>query len=536
MFAQLTLALLHAAPDETLALIDDRPITASQVVTRVAETQAAGGVSQVDALVEDLINEELMASAGAALHLTQAPAVIAATEAAQRKAAAERFLEKELYGTLKVEEAQVKMVFHETQDRVRLKLIALASEPEAKAALDRLEKGAKFEAEALHSLDPSAKRGGDLGELSRAQVDPKLVGLAFSAPLGRIQGPVPLTLGVGLVVVVSRTVADEALLEPRKAQLTAFVAEQSKVVLRKHYLEQMRARYKVTLDEAFLKATGSRNEATPEEAAHVLAQVGARSLRYGEVLASLQRTFGTSSSSHVSGLSVKRELAWSAVDHLVTETAAIEAGYGRDPQVQAKVREAERTAVIRELAARWRASAPSPTAVELQAFIATHEADYRRPGTRLCSHLLLKTPAQAAELGERIGRGARLEDLAAEYSADRGSASRGGLLGLIDDVALAAIGQKEPALAAALAPPRPNEVSPPVQSRDGWHLVRCGPVTPPHLATLAEVEGEVAARVRVARGQEAVAAQLAVLRSRAKITRDAAAAQRVARAINGASR
>lgn len=536
MLALLTLALLHSAPDETLAVIDGRPITASQVVTRVSETQAAGGVSQVDALVEDLINEELMAKAGAELHLEQEPTVLAATETARRRAAADRYLEKDLYSTLKVEDAQVKMVFHETQDRVQLKLIALSSEAEARAVIERLKTGASFEAEALHSLDPSAKRGGSLGDLSRAQVDPKLVGLAFTAPLGKVQGPVPLSLGVGVVVVVSRTIADEALLEPRKAQLAAFVAEQSKVVLRKHYLEQMRARYKVTLDEAFLKSTGSRNEATPDEAAHVLAQVGAQSVRYGDVLASLLRTFGTTSSSHVSGLSVKRELAWSEVDRLVTEAAALDAGYASEPQVQAKAKGAQRNAVIRELAARWRATAPVASRAELEAFIAAHQADYARPGTRLCSHLLLKTREQATQLRTRLDRGAKLEELAAEYSADRGTAARGGMLGLIDDRALGAIAQKEPALAAALAPPRPNEVSAPVQSRDGWHLVRCGPATPAHLATLAEVEGEVTARVRTERAQAAVAAQLSVLRSKAKITRDPAAAQRVAQAINGASR
>ena len=536
MLALLTIALLHAAPDETLAVVNGRSITSSQVVTRVGETQAAGGVSQVDALVEDLINEELMARAGAELHLDKAPAVVAATEAERRKRAAERFLEKDLYGTIKVDDAQVKMVFHETQDRVQLKLIAVSSEPEANAIIARLAKGAKFETEALQSLDPSGKKGGDLGELTRAQVEPKLVGLAFSAPLGTVQGPVPLPLGVGVLVVSSRTIADEALLEPRKAQLAAFVAEQSKVVLRKHYVEQMRNRYKVVLDEAFLKSTGARNEATAEESAHVLAQVGNQSLRYGEVVAILLRTFGTTSSSHVSGLAVKRELAWSEVDRMVTEAAALEAGFGKDPEVQAGAKAAERAAVIRELAAQWRAGAPVASPAELEAYIGAHEAEFRRPGSRLCSHLLLKTREQAAQLREQIGKGARLEDLAAEYSSDRSTAARGGLLGVIDDAALASIAGKEPALAAALAPPKPNEVSAPVQSRDGWHLVRCGPATAARVAGLAEVREEVAARVRSERGHEAVQAHLAALRGKAKITRDVGAAQRVASALNGAKR
>jgi parvulin-like peptidyl-prolyl isomerase len=428
------------------------------------------------------------------------------------------------------------MVFHETQDRAQLKLIAVSSEAEATAIIDRLAKGAKFEAEALHSLDPSAKKGGDLGDQSRAAIDPKLVGLAFSAPLGKVQGPVPLALGVGVLVVTSRTIADEALLEPRKAQLAAFVAEQGKTVLRKHYLEQMRAKYKVALDEEFLKSTGARNEATAEESAHVLAQVGDRSLRYGEVLATLLRTFGTTASSHVSGLSVKRELAWSEVDRLVTEAAALEAGYGKDPEVQAGVKAAERAAVIRELAAQWRAGAPVASRAELQAYIDAHEAEYRRPGTRLCAHLLLKTREQAGQVKDLIGKGAHLEDLAAEYSSDRSTAARGGLLGVIDDAALASIGSKEPALAAAMAPARPNEVSAPVQSRDGWHLVRCGAATAAHVATLAEVQEEVSARVRTERGHEAVQAHLVTLRSKAKIVRDAAAAQRLASSLNGAPR
>lgn len=532
--------LLAAAPaDETIATVDRRPITASQLVMRHTETKAAGGTPQAENLLADLINEELMAADGYARKLDRAPAVVAAAESARRRVAVERFLEKELYSTIRIDDEQVKALFHDTGDSVHLKVIVLASEAEAKAAIDRLSQGAKFEVEAARSLDPgAAKKGGDLGDLTRGMVDPKLSALAFSAPLNQVLEPVPLSLGIGVVMVVGRQVADEAELPARKAQIVAFATEQSRGVLRRHCVQQMRAKYKVELDEEFLKSTGMRNLATPQEAARVLAQVKGQPVRYGEVLASMAATLGGQATGHMAGLTVKRDFAWNEVDRLVLETAALEAGEAKAPDAVAAGKEAERIAVIRELAAALRAEVPSPSRAEVEASLAANANEFTRPGTRTCSHLVLRSREEAALVRTRLAKGERFEELAPELSIDRSTAARGGLIGEINDNALAGLAQpgREPALAAAMKSPKPQEVSQPIQSKAGWHLVRCGAPTGPQLAKLEEVEKVIVERVRAERGHEAVIARIRQLRASAKVSTDAAAVQRVVASLAGGVR
>lgn len=531
------LLLTGAQPEETIATVDKRPITAIQLAQRYAATKAAGGTPRVEDLLQDLINEDLLAADGYARKLDNTAGVVAAAESARRKLAVERFLEDELFATIKISDEQVKTLFHDTGDSVRLKVIVLASDADAKAAIDRLNKGSKFEVEALQSLNPvGAKSGGDMGDMTRGMADPKLKELAFSAPLNTVLGPVQLSLGSGVVMVVARYIADEKELPARRGQIEAFATTQSRAVYRRHYVQQMRGKFNVELDEAFLKSTGARNVATPEEAAHVIAQVRGTPVRYADVLSSMRATVGAQASGHMSGTTVKREFAWSEVDRLVLEAAAVEAGYDKKPGPVAAGKTAERVAIIQALAETVRAAVPTPDRAALEAYLAGHSSEYTQPGTRTCSHLVLKTREEAALARTRVTRGERLEDLAAELSIDRATAPRGGLIGQLDDNRLAAAAKSEPALAAALKPPMPDQLSEPVQSKDGWHLVRCSAASPPRVAKLQDVEQSLHGRIRAEWGNDAVVARMQQLRGKATVSIDAAAVQRAVSAMNGRTR
>lgn len=531
------LILNALAGDETLATVDARPVKASQLAERYAENKAQGRLLRPRDLLEDLINDDLLSADGYARKLDKAPAVAEAAERARRKAAAEHYLEKELYSTIRIDDAQVKALFHETGDSVRLKLIVLATEADARAAIDRLGKGAKFEVEGKQSLDPAASaRGGDLGDLSRGMLDPILREAAFSAPLNRVQGPIALNLGFGVMLVTGRHIADEKELPARRAQIAGFATEQAKQASRRHLLMQLRGKYKATLDEDFLRSTGSANSASPQEADRVIGRAGDLTLRYGELLARMVRAFGsTAANSHASGFSVKRELALSDLDQLVLEVAAMEGGHGKSAQAEAAYKSAQRSAVIAEVALITRASSASPTLADLEAYLASHAAEFTRPPTRTCSQLVLKTKEQAAEIRGRLAKGERLEDLAAKVSIDRPTAARGGLLGTIDDRAIETLSSsgRQPALAAAIRSTKPNEVSEPTQTRDGWHLIRCSAPTPSQVARLSEVQQVVTQRLLLERGDEAVRAHLKALRSKAKVAVAEAAVQRAAAALTG---
>lgn len=526
--SMVTLALLSAPADEVLARVDGAAVTSRQLAERLTQT---AGAADARALVEDLVNDELLAREGYRQGLEKSAPAVAAFQATRLRLAAELFLEKDVYSTIKIDDAQVRALFHETGDSVRLRMIILASEDDAKATLERLLKGAKFADEAKHSLDPAgAQKQGDYGDQSRGQLEGALRDFAFSVPLGKPAGPVKLLLGVAVVLVDARSVMDEAKLPARRAEIVGFAEARGRVMVRKHIVENLRTKQKIVVDAEFLKATGTRLDATPAEAERIVARVGPRAITYGAVLRQQKKSFGGSVGSHMSGPRVKEELAWSDVDQYLLEDAAVAAGHGKEPETLAAAKRAEREAVIRELAARTRAAVPQPTPAALQAFLDAHTAEFSRPATRTCGHLAVRDEAEARQLRAQLGKGDRFEDLAAEHSLDKASAARGGSLGELNDWVLDALAkdQGEVALAGAMRGAQPNVVSEPVKGKMGWHLVRCGAVTPARRVGLEEVRPQLTERAWFEQRQAAVGDLLRQLRQAAKISLDEAAIQRAA--------
>ena len=69
----------------------------------------------------------------------------------------------------------------------------------------QIEKGASFaDLASKHSLCPSGKKGGDLGEFSRGQMVREFDEVVFSKEVGKPHGPVKTQFGYHLILIESR--------------------------------------------------------------------------------------------------------------------------------------------------------------------------------------------------------------------------------------------------------------------------------------------------------------------------------------------
>lgn len=83
--------------------------------------------------------------------------------------------------------------------------ILLKTEAEAAALKKRLAKGEAFDILARkHSLCPSGKRGGDLGEVRPGQMVRAVDQVIFKKPLREIHGPIKTPFGYHLIQVFYR--------------------------------------------------------------------------------------------------------------------------------------------------------------------------------------------------------------------------------------------------------------------------------------------------------------------------------------------
>lgn len=120
---------------------------------------------------------------------------------------------------------------------------------------------------------------------------------------------------------------------------------------------------------------------------------------------------------------------------------------------------------------------------------------YLTPEARRASHILI-TPAGAGdseaaealaqELSERIAESESFEDLAAEYSDDPASAEQGGDLGWIEPEDMVA-----PFEDALYGLGESGDVSEPVKTQFGWHLIRLDEIRPPQGMSFEEARPEI---------------------------------------------
>ena len=137
------------------------------------------------------------------------------------------------------------------------------------------------------------------------------------------------------------------------------------------------------------------------------------------------------------------------------------------------------------------------TAEAEQAFYDSNTDRFTRPGSRSASHILISVPrdAQEAEVAKARDKAQRLANqgrdgkdfaaLAREHSDDPGSAGRGGDLGIIRS------GTMAPEFEAAVFELNPGEISDPVRTEYGWHVVMLTDLRESVVSSFADVRSEI---------------------------------------------
>lgn len=335
---------------DVLARVDAVAITRADYDERARALAVARTPRSAADVVSDLVDEALLAAEAKRLGIDREPAVVAQVERQRRRLLVEAYVE-ELGRAAEPTDAALRELYHSTGDAVRLVLVKLASEADARAALERVRKGGDLAVEARRGLDAQlAARGGDTGWVVRAGLAPPLAEAAFRAAPGELVGPVALTVGWAIARVVEQRVGDEAGFAARKEALVAFARRQHAERSRAHVLSKLERQAAVKLDEEFLRSLGVRAEATPDELARVIATVNGTPLHYRDIHPAAARLLR--SARHGVGPSVRIELASKEIEERLLAGEALARGLGRAPAVVAAMPGIERNLAASALAER----------------------------------------------------------------------------------------------------------------------------------------------------------------------------------------
>lgn len=154
---------------------------------------------------------------------------------------------------------------------------------------------------------------------------------------------------------------------------------------------------------------------------------------------------------------------------------------------------------------------------DLRAEYERRKGDFQTPEQRAASHILLKLEDNAddktvaaarerlEEIKKQIAGGASFADLARQYSEDPGSARQGGSLGTISR------GFMDPSIEDAVFSLALGEVSDPVRSAFGLHLIKVDAITASKVPSFDEVRDKMRAAYQKDKAEQAFVEQVDTL-------------------------
>lgn len=122
---------------------------------------------------------------------------------------------------------------------------------------------------------------------------------------------------------------------------------------------------------------------------------------------------------------------------------------------------------------------------DIQAYYEENEASFAQEEEIEASHILLETEETAEEVAEKLEEGEEFAALAEEYSTDISNAVNGGELGVF------AKGAMVPAFEETAFALDVNEISEPVETEFGFHIIQLTGKTEAQDATLEDSEAEI---------------------------------------------
>ncbi|NPA95306.1 MAG: hypothetical protein GXO58_07765 [Thermodesulfobacteria bacterium] len=142
------------------------------------------------------------------------------------------------------------------------------------------------------------------------------------------------------------------------------------------------------------------------------------------------------------------------------------------------------------------------TDAEIKAYYQEHQDEFHVPEQRRARHILLTLPKDAnatvveekkkelLELKKRIEKGESFSELAKKYSDDKVSGAKGGDLGFFSR------GMMVKPFEDKVFSMKKGEVSGPVRTRFGWHLIKLEDVRPARTKPLKEVRSEIEKKLK----------------------------------------
>ncbi|MBI5408420.1 MAG: peptidylprolyl isomerase [Nitrospirae bacterium] len=207
---------------------------------------------------------------------------------------------------------------------------------------------------------------------------------------------------------------------------------------------------------------------------------------------------------------------------------AVKMGLDKDKEYLDKVKEFEKMTLVSIILKKEIEDKITVDDAEVKSFF-DKNADKFTIGTKIkASHILVETEAEAKKIHERIKKGEGLANLAKALSKDKGSAVKGGDLGYFGH------GQMVPEFEQAVLRMKVGEISEPVKTRFGYHVIQLTDVQKGETASFEQSKESIKRQLLAEKKKDFFDKYIEGLKGKYKVTRNDKALEAVSLPWEGA--
>ncbi len=462
----------HASP--CLARVNDERITGDVLRREFARHHMAldkiiGDEKEIRRYLEKVIDRRLLVQEARRMGLPERSDIRAMVNAFRAEKMRQLLIRDEVDEKAKAKDEEVKAVYVQYDETLEIRQMVVEKEEEAEEIRAKLAGGADMESIVrARSLAPSARNGGLSmmgwgGDVSRERA-------VFALRPGELTAPYRSDLGWEIDRIEKRTkIEKRPSLEKLASRIRATIERRRRAELLPRLMDEVRRKHEARALDCPVSAGELRKALEGKPDGKALRETTCASWRGGAltfadvaarvVLDEVEQVLPERQEE------VGRQIVRDLLDEQVLGVEAEVRGYGQAPEIVEQVQTKEDDLVEERLLGEFMLKGVEATPDEIRAYYDAHRTEFVEPARFLLAQIVVPTPELAKEVQGKLAANEPFEDLAREYSRDRRTADQGGLVGELRKDML------EEQFATVLAL-HSGEVSPPIKSDNGYHLVK----------------------------------------------------------------
>jgi parvulin-like peptidyl-prolyl isomerase len=506
-----TAAAAKPAPD-VLARVGDDVVDAAELRAEFVERHGGharflGGESEIRAFLDQVIDRRLLLQEAYRLGIDQQKDIVEATNAYAENQAVEWLVSQEIDAKAQPTEDEIREAWKtRTTEVYRVLQLVLPDRAAADKAAADLAAGADFgELARERSVGRSRTVGGMLSQVAWGSMTPEWESVVFALEPGQTSAPFESREGWEIDRMVEKATVDPPEYSQARNKIEGILKRRKLDTLRREYGDALWAKYHARIEPGVELAPSKLADELAQAPQTKLADWDGGSLDLGTFARGIDfRAFAVLPPDQASG-HLEQLVRRTVNDFLVRLEVRAKKTVER-PEIAAQARAYRENLMERALYADYVLKGLTVSDADVRAWYDAHQKEFVSPERRRVAHLVTATREEAEALRQRIAKGEDFEELVRSSSTDVQTRKSGGDLGWVTR-------KQTPPGFEPVFDLKLGEVSQPLQSKFGWHLIEVKAIDPARPQSFDEVKDDLRKELIERRKTELRAEWVAKLRA-----------------------